>query len=310
MSRSALVVAGALFALGIAAWLLIARRDAPEPGPANPRVMAAPPPATVPAALPSMAPAGKPPAPDNAPPRITNRDEFVAALAASGRNGEKLLEAYQEWRVSRGYLGPDPLTGVTAENAPAAVYAAMDRTTLKSLADSGDLGAIQAYAVNVLPEDADTAVKYFGRASRLGSAAAMVEIATVLAGMDGPAAGRQQQDAAAWLLAAIRRHGPMVGTPDGLEQIERRTRLSDPAFLDAACASSLAILADLTAATAGRDSGALPPAFLAEKDLYDRLPCRDTPAPVTPPRALQQCTASPAMGSGNRPIELWICGEN
>ena len=78
----------------------------------------------------------------------------------------------------------------------------------------------------------------------------------------------------------------------------------------AVCGQSLAILASLSAATAGKDSAALPPVFVTEKNLYDRLPCRDTPAPVTPPRALEACTSSPAIGSNDQPVELWICPEN
>jgi hypothetical protein len=73
------------------------------------------------------------------------------------------------------------------------------------------------------------------------------------------------------------------------------------------CGRSLAILADLSAANAGRNASTLPPVFLTEKDLYERLPCGNTPAPVMPPRALANCAASPATGDAGKPIELWIC---
>jgi len=307
VSRSALVVAAALFALGIFVWLFTTGRE--DAAPVEPavavRVGSSPEPAAE--ARPSGTPARSAAATPGSPPRISTRDEFIQALEARGRDGEKLLAAYQDWRVSRGYLGADPLTGITAENAPFQVYAAMDRTTLKSLADSGDLGAIQAYAAGSLPADSDTALDYFGRASELGSAVAMVEIASILGGGAGPVED-PRSDAMAWTLAAIRLHGPIVATPDTLSLVE--TPGGDPAALAVVCARSLAIFADLSATSEGQNNGTLPPVFLAEKDLYGRLPCRDTPAPVMPPRALERCTASPALDSNNRPVELWICGES
>jgi hypothetical protein len=325
------LVAGALFAAGALLWLRSTDRDAPTPVPVAVRET---PPATAPLPLsePVAAPASAPPPVPGAPPRISTRDEFVQALKASGLDGEKALAAYRDWRVARGYLGADALTGVAAEDAPSQVYAAMDRTTQKSLADSGDLGAMQAYAAGSLPGDPFTAVEYYGRASRQGSAAAMEAIASILADIGGMEMGDVmndrpfadkllelrggdpdrdlRQDAVAWTLAAIRLHGPIIATPANLELVEGLGRSPDKALLAGICGRSLAILADLSAAGAGRDGGSLPPAFVAEKNLYERLPCRDTPAPVTPPRVLEGCVSSPAAGSGNRPVELWICPEN
>jgi hypothetical protein len=336
LSRSALVVAATLFALGALIWLLIAGQDTPGPGPATVavRVTDAPAPAPGPASAPPApaAPARTPRAAPGAPPRISTRDEFIRALDATGRDGEKLLAAYRDWRVARGYLGADPLTGVTAEDAPAGMYAAMDRATQKSLADSGDLGAMQAYAAGSLPGDPVTAVEYYGRAAEMGSAAAMAEIADVLADIgdqipggpgndpsfpkrllalrDGDPNRDLRLDAVAWALAAVRQHGPIVATPATMALTQALERNPDQALLATACGKSLAILADLSAANAGRDTASLPPAFVAEKDLYEHLPCRDTPAPVMPPRALERCASSPAVGSSNQPVELWICEED
>lgn len=332
MSRSALFVAGALFAAGVLVWLLLAGRDRVPPSPAAtvPEAPALPPPPV------ARAPAPASTAPANVPartaPRITTRDEFVAALKSAGRDGEKLVAAYQDWRIARGYLDADPLTGTTAGNAPIQVYSAVDPATLRSLANSGELGAIQAYAAGSLPSDPFTAIDYYGRASRLGSAAAMGRIAGILAdlgtleagddGIDRAFASRLlnlrggephrdlRQDAVAWTLAAIRLHGPITATPAGLALAEELARNPDEAVVNAICGRSLAILADLSASGAGQGGASLPPAFLAEQDLYDRLPCRDTPAPVTPPRALERCSPSPAIGSGSRPVELWVCQEN
>ncbi len=340
MSRSALVVAAGLFALGSLVWLLTTGRDRPAPVPDSATVQEPARPAPTPelATTPARdvqlpgAPAGARGATTSGPPRISTSDEFIRALDARGLDGGKLLAAYRDWRVARGYLGADPLAGVSAENAPSQVYAAMDRATQKSLADSGDLGAIQAYAAGSLPGDPVTAAEYFGRAAEMGSAAAMVEMAGVLANIEAQNPGGPgddpsfpqrllalrggdpnrdlRLDAVAWTLAAIRQHGPIVATPASLALTRELERNPDRAALTTACGKSLAILADLSAASAGRDTSALPPAFLAEKDLYERLPCRETPAPVMPPRALGGCTASPAVGSTNQPMELWICEEN
>lgn len=335
MSRSALVVAGVLFALGALIWLLTTDRVVPvEPGP-GPSVSSgtAAPDATAP--QPAAAPSG-PPVPtgalDGPLPRVATRAELLQTLNARGLNGEKLLSRYAEWRVARGFLGADPLTGTTPENAPAQVYAAMDRPTLKAMADSGDLGAIQAYAAGSLPGDVFTAVEYYGRASELGSAAAMGAVANVLADIGGlemgdvmndrPFADKLlalrggdpdrdlRRDSVAWTLASIRQYGPILATPASMELVEGLGRSTDKELLTSICGQSLAILASLSAATAGRDSGALPPVFVTERNLYSRLPCQDTPAPVTQPRALAACTSTPAIGPFNQPVELWICPEN
>jgi hypothetical protein len=92
--------------------------------------------------------------------------------------------------------------------------------------------------------------------------------------------------------------------------IERLGRSPDKAMLTGICGQSLGILGALSAATSGKDTSTLPPVFITEKGLYDRLPCRDTPAPITPPRALGACAASPAIGNNNQPVELWICPES
>ncbi|MEO8444711.1 MAG: hypothetical protein ABI567_06880 [Gammaproteobacteria bacterium] len=331
MNRGALAVAGVLIALGVLAWLLTPHTDSPAiPDRAAATESSAPvagvPPLLEPEAAP---PAAAPAKPAGAIPRVGTRDELLAALKARGLDGEQLLAGYRDWRFARGFLGAEPLAGVPAGNAPSQVYATMDRTTLKNLADSGDVGALQAYAVGSLPDDPFTAIEYLGRASERGSAAAMVEIAGILAKLGDPEPGAAprdaafenrllalrggdpnrdlREDAAAWTLAAIRQYGPILATPASLRLVEQPGGTGDPARALVVCGRSLAILADLSAATAGQDSGSLPPVFVAERDLYGRLPCRDTPVPVMPPRVLAGCTSSPALGSDNRPVELWIC---
>ncbi len=331
MSRSALALAGALVALGALVWVLSRDRDAPvEPTGAPTRVE----PAAVPPAASErvQAPLARAPAATNAPPRISTRDELSQVLKARGLDAEKLIAGYRDWRVARGFLGADPLAGITTENAAAQIYAAMDRSTQKALADSGDLGAIQAYAAGSLPADPFAALKYYGHASELGSAAAMAQVASVLSDLGSlqPGTGQSdrpfadkllalrggnpnrdlRQDAVAWTLASIRQYGPILATPTNMELVGDLESNPDKTVAMAICGQSLAILANLSAATAGQDTATLPPVFVTEKNLYDRLPCRDTPAPVTPPRALEACSSSPAIGSYDQPVELWICPEN
>ena len=333
MSRSALALAGVLAALGALVWLLTRDQDSPTIQTGAPARLE---PAATAAAAGELVqtPAGQAPAASGAaaPPRVSNRDELALVLKARGLDADKLIAGYHDWRVARGFLGADPLAGITAENAPDQIYAAMDRATQKSLADSGDLGAIQAYAAGSLPGEPFTALKYYGRASELGSAAAMAEVAGILSrfgswspdtvtsdpssaekllALRGGDPGRDLgQDSAAWTLASIRQYGPIVATAEKMALVEALEAESDKAAVIAVCAQSLAILASLSAATAGKDTGTLPPVFVTEKNLYDRLPCRDTPAPVTEPRALEACTSSPAIGSNNQPVELWICPGN
>ena len=316
ISGSALAVAGSLIILGSLVWFLTGGREVAM----LPTAPTAPSTTTV--VTPSIAPAPDAvaaretrPASADTRPRISNRAELAAVLTARGLDAEKLIASYQDWRVSHGYLGTDDLTLAAGQAVPAEAYTAMDRSTQKALADSGDLGAIQAYAASSRARDPFTALDFYARASKSGSAAAMGEVASIYA--DQPIELRNanpqrdlRQDALAWTLASIRQYGPAVATPGGLALAEDLARSADNTLLIASCGQSLAILADLSAATAGKDNGAMPPVFLAEKNLYDRLPCRDTPAPVTPPRALEVCTSSPAIDSGGRPVELWICPGN
>jgi hypothetical protein len=331
MSRTALALAGVFLALGALVWLLAVSREPPEVPDETPT---SPEPAAAPAALGGtvQAPPVRAPAPTGTPPRVSTRDELARVLNARGLDAEKLIAGYHNWRIAHGFLGADPLAGITADNAPSQIYAAMDRSTQKDLADSGDLGAIQAYAAGSLPDDPFAALKYYSSASELGSAAAMAEIASILADLGNlqPGTGQNdrpfadkllalrggnpardlRQDAAAWTLASIRQYGPVVATPANMELVQELGSNPDRMITAAICGQSLAILASLSAATAGTNAATLPPVFVTEKGLYDRLPCGDTPAPVTPPRVLETCTSSPATGNNNQPIELWICPEN
>lgn len=335
MSRSVLIVAGTLFALGILVWMLTSPREDPVVTVDVPITPASPSPvAAVPEQLPPEPPlsAVKLPRVTGPPPRITTREELASVLSARGLDADRLIKKYQDWRISHGFLDGDILGALSPGQAPAQIYATMDRETQKSLADAGDLGAMHAYAAGSMPDDPFTAIDYYRRASELGSAAAMVRLAEVLADVNAMSMGNTpqdphfaerllalrggdperdlRQDAAAWALASIRQYGPILATSTNLKLVESLGNTPDKATVDAICGQSLAVLGALSAATSDTDASALPPVFITEQGLYARLPCRDTPAPVMPPRPLAACTTSPAIGSNNRSLELWICPES
>ena len=76
------------------------------------------------------------------------------------------------------------------------------------------------------------------------------------------------------------------------------------AVLDRACVRSLAILADLSV---GGSEPPQPTAFVAPAAPLEGLPCADTAAPVTLPRALRSCGTAPATDGSGRPVEIWVC---
>lgn len=307
MGRAPLLVATALFGIGVVAWL------ASRPGPAPPAASPVSRPDSAPVPEAEVAAPSRPPdaGPASVPAevRIGSEADFVAAVEARGLDGRQALAAWRAWRVDRGYPDGDPVTGVAGE--PPVDYASMDLNSLRTLANSPDRAAMEAFAARTLNDEPTVATGYLARASTLGSAVAMLSMADALATASlGRPRGDPRQEAGAWLLAAIRRHGPLVATPVVMERLAQLGLESDPALEAAACASSLGVLAGVAAAGPGGDAGALPPAFLAEPGLYEQLPCRGTAAPVTPPRVLAACRPTPARGPGGRPVELWICGEN
>lgn len=334
MSKSSVLVATGLFALGILVWLITGEWSmdgiqvaVDKKATSRVTVQASPALATsVPRGIPMGTGIGSGP-----PVRVGSREELLQALKNRGLNGEQMLAGYLAWRVARGFLGADPLAGVTVENAPAQVYWAMDRSTQKSLADAGDVGAMQAYAAGSLPGDVFTAVDYFQQASSRGSGSAMIQLANVLADIgalemgdvqnDRPFADKLlalrngdpdrdlRRDGVAWTLAAIRQYGPPLAYGANMDLVEGMGRIQEKGLMSAICGKSLGILASVSATVSGQAGPVLPPVFIAPSNLYKRLPCQDTPAPVTPPRELEACTASPALDSNNLPVDLWICPE-
>ncbi|MEZ5564144.1 MAG: COX15/CtaA family protein [Gammaproteobacteria bacterium] len=265
-------------------------------------------------------PRAKPPAEDSAI-QLARRSALVSALARNGLDAERAIARYLAWRAAHGFTGPDPLTALRGEG-PVDVYTSMDQATLKLLADGGDRGAMQAYADSIKITNPNMALSYYAGASRLGSVAAAGRIADLLGMSDSLAAspgwtGRDpRQESLAWTLASIRQYGPMAVTPAGLARVEGLVYSKNQSRQLAVCGQSLAILADQVAAQgstlAGSPSGVsgasdLPPFFVTERNLYERLPCRDTVAPVTPPRALEGCTANAAVDTAKEPVDLWIC---
>jgi hypothetical protein len=266
--------------------------------------------------------------------RLRSRADLEAVLEEQGLNPAQALARYQDWRVANGFLGPDALAGIDPGSAPVDTYQAMDTNTLKSMADAGDVAAMQVYAGTNLPRDPFTALRYLGRASEAGSAAAALEIAALMRSLATvPTADAQgdpefarrllelrggqpdadlREDALAWTLTALRQAGPLAGNAEQLAWMKGAAAELGPERLLAACTRSLGILGDLAArrSAQGWSAPTLPPAFIAEDRLYDDLPCNGTPAAVVPPREMSACRKSPITDGAGQARSLWICPPN
>jgi hypothetical protein len=81
-----------------------------------------------------------------------------------------------------------------------------------------------------------------------------------------------------------------------------------PETLALACGQSLAIFADLNARGAPRD--ALPPVLTSENEVYARLPCQDSAAPIAPPAELARCASTPVRNQFGQTFAVWTCPNN
>jgi hypothetical protein len=326
-----MVVAGLLLVAALA-WL----RPWQQAGTAPDVPPAALPPAPAPMAMPAPLPAAPARATGPKVPtgevRLGGRDDLAALIKARGLDPDQSIAALQAWRESRGFFGADALnlTGLVPGNTRSEYYANLDLATLRALADGGELGAVQALADRSLESDPVGAIEGYRRAAGLGSAAAMLAISSTLRSLaqfptaegqlDEPLAGQLRKlrgnepgrdlrtDALAWSLAAVRQHGPAVADRSTLAWIEATTRTLPADTVTRACGQSLAIMADLAAS--GTPGGDLPPVFSTEANVYDRLPCGDSPVPVSAPAGLGRCESLPARDPFGQPVAVWTCRGN
>lgn len=287
----------------------------------------------------SRAPGGTPPAigdaepPPRDLPRIASYEDLVGFLEELGFDAGGLIRQSREWYESRGFLGANTIYGVEFDDATERYYEAFDAASLRSLSQTGDIGAVQALAMRLRLTDPGDSLSVYRQAAALGSTSALVQIGGLLdsygrlgaterasdpkfarlmeaIGRTG-AVGDLRQQAFGYLLAAIRDGGPPIATPELLAWTGQFARELDERAVATACGVSVSILLDL--AGARRAQGIAPinarPAavFLTEPDLYQQLPCQDTVSPILPVTDLSSCAYQPVLDAGNRQRELWVC---
>jgi hypothetical protein len=332
MSRSTAIVLAILLGISALAWFQ-PWRAAPVPPPAAPAPAApaapavpatdpAPPAATNRPAVPVGQPAGPVP--------IGSMAELAALLEARGLRPDDAIAAYREWREALGFIGPDDLTGVIAGESRLDYYRNLDTATLRNLASGGDAVAAQLVADLQLDDNVFGAIRGYREAAGLGSAQAMLAVASTLRGLaqfpaDGVGIdpklaaglldlrrgdpGRDlRADAMAWALAAARQYGPAAVDQSTFRWLEVQAEQLPAETVALACGQSLAIMAELNAQGAPRSS--LPPVLTGEADFYARLPCGDSPVPVTPPPELARCETIAARNRFGQPFAVWTCPGN
>jgi hypothetical protein len=324
-----LVVIGLLVVAAVA-WFQPWRAADPPPVVPAPAPVAGSPAAPAPGA-PATPPPVAPGTPADATPvRIASRADLAALLAARGLDPDRALADLAAWRERLGFLGPDELTGVTAADARSLYYANLDDATLRGLAGSGDVAAVQTLASRNLPANAGAAIDGYADAAAAGSAAAMLAASEVLRSLAqlpadgvgiepklaaellrlrrGDATRDLRADALAWTLAAVRQYGPGAIDQGTLRWIEVQSEQLAPETVATACGQSLALFADLNARGAPREP--LPAAFYSEANVYGRLPCQDSAAPVAPPAELARCGETRTRNQFGQDFAVWTCPTN
>ncbi|MCC5795088.1 MAG: hypothetical protein JJT85_10210 [Chromatiales bacterium] len=265
--------------------------------------------------------------------RIASHEELVAALDARGIDSEVPLQGWRDWLAQRGFLGAQPLLGIGSERARARFYDHLDDEALAALAAQSDAGALQHLAERQRRDDPVTAMQLYRRAAEAGSVAAMIELSAlydtvarmaaedwpgpppdpdVLAGLSGPAPGRDlHEESLAWLLAALRDGGEALATPERLDWAEQLAASLEPQRRSAVCSRSATLFLQMGAPR--RAAGftpvrqAPPPLFVAARGIDARDPCRATATPLGRVLELAQCAAEPVVDGSARQMDLWIC---
>jgi len=258
---------------------------------------------------------------------------FRALLESRGVDSAAAIQRYRYWKADRGFLGSDPLLGLRFDEAPARYYETLDEGTLHTMADSGDTGATQELAGRSLLTDPFEALDWYRRAAASGSTYAMLQIASLLATLaavdlagssgDEHYAARMKQlrrdaldgnlelESLAWTLAAIRDGGAAIAQPGVLHRIARIAEAIDAATMTRVCDRSVHVI--LEVGLSRRAQGMVPmltqppPVFLRPADLYDRLPCRDTPFPIEPLITAAECVVTSVDDGTDGSRQLWIC---
>jgi hypothetical protein len=247
-----------------------------------------------------------------ATPVVDSARSLAELLTRQGLDGPGLAADYGAWRVALGF--EDPATSRT--------YAAMDAVTLAELVAAGDLAAIQTQAGRVAELDGVAGLEQYGDAVRQGSAAAVFEVAGVLASLSGirpedtadnpdltamlgglvdnDPERDLREEALAWSLAVIHRDGPGILEPLQLSRLEAIVTQLPAGRLDAVCSRVPALREQLEGFGTAPSP---PPVFIAPPGVGRRLPCPNL-GEITPPAT---CRSVPAQDARGAALDVWIC---
>ncbi|MBT8442214.1 MAG: hypothetical protein KJO76_07505 [Gammaproteobacteria bacterium] len=262
-------------------------------------------------------------------PRVESYDDLVTLLDKSGLNGLLVVEDAARWYAERGYLGENPLLGVTSDNSRDAFYATFDKPTLRAMSDAGDAGASQALARMAMFDDPLAALALYEKAVSQGSVYALIKVADTLnilvdlrlmPGVGGQdfinrvmrvRPGNLNAEAYATLLAAMSDGGPPIIDEELLNwgsSLEERT---DSRLLEYACKRSAEIL--IANSMARQQNGVTPvsmtppPVFLSPPDREQRMPCAATGYPVVSMMNIDQCQSQRVVAGMGDEQDLYIC---
>ncbi len=266
-------------------------------------------------------------------PAIGSHAAVLSMLSEAGLNADYVLAASRGWRQERGFLGTDELLGVSPAEAPIFSYQSLDAEALDAMAQTGDVGALQALAAQNLLVDPFLATDLYSRAAAEGSEFALLQIASLLETFSSvsPAdadvafdyarklarlrasqrAGGLLENAFAFALAALRGGGAPVARPDVLSWIQHMGSDFDRDALNDACDLSARIFFEISAIR--RERGKLrlsrqpPPLFFSAADLAEQMPCRDTRTPIEPVLDIGACEVRRVQHTRHGTLDLYIC---
>ncbi len=236
-------------------------------------------------------------------PLVNGRDDLIATLDDLGLDGAALVFLAADWYRERGYPPTSPLLNLEGDEDAVRYYDGLDDETLISMADAGDVDAMQSLAARNLLFDPIVAIDWYKRAASHGSLYAIMQVASLYdtfsnTALDAfntdeyylsrlselregsPSLG---EDALAWSLAAIGAGGEPAVQDGVAEWVNRMTDGMDPATIQRACRQSERNLLELAADGRARGSIALsgqPPAIFISRPATSALPCDDDIRPL------------------------------
>ena len=260
--------------------------------------------------------------------RIGDYDEFVSLLFSKGVNGVQELGITAKWYQARGFLGADPLLGITADDAPLVYYESLDDATLDGLRQAGDLGATQILASRRALTDPFEAIDLYTDAAALGSVFAYLQLASLHDTLSAVPLNNLSENremylrlartrrtasvkSFAYAMAALRDGGPPLADPNVVTWVNRLfNRIPERQRADA-CAESEKIILESGSRRRAAGQSPLnadpPPVFLSVPDLAKQLPCGDEGFGYYSMLDLGACRSETVQDGDGLARELFLC---